>query len=399
MDPGPLVAVRYGRFRFFAFPESDPTSIFARRVVRWTLPRSEGTAQHVVVQGFEIDVLRFRETAFAHLAARADDPGVRVRLEPTPYAPSDDPPWRAAGAWLPGLALVAAPAAAAGSPPSAALAARDRFVWLAAALFAVIGAGLWFLRRTVRAEMDLAGRKAEFVAAVSHELRTPLTGIRMYADMLRDGWVKDEATAREYYVAMANESDRLGRLVQNVLDFSALERGSKPFSFARGSPATPVRDAIASLEPHVTSRGFAVQSAIPDDLPGIDHDADVVRQIVINLVDNAVKYAATGDGERTIGVALAGTAEGGVDLTVRDHGPGLEPAEAERLFAPFERGAIATRAAIPGAGLGLALVRRFADAHGGRVTTERPPGGGLRVRVSFPAPVRRPPPRPPRPPR
>jgi len=372
--------VSYGRFRFFAFPESNPTSIFARRIVRWANWGTPG--ETTLVQGFEIDVRSFREGVFGRLEARADDPEVRVRLEPTPLWESSDRPWRGAGDWLPGLALVADPTDSP-HPPSAALAARDRFVMLAAALCAVIAAGLWFIHRTVRAEMDLAGRKAEFVAAVSHELRTPLTGIRMYADMLRDGWVKDEETAQEYYVAMANESDRLGRLVQNVLDFSALERGSKQFAFERGSLATPVREAVAALDPHVTGRGFKTVLRVPDDLPDVDRDADVVRQIVINLIDNAVKYAASGDGERTITVALA-PREGGVDLTVRDRGPGLEPEDAKAIFAPFERGRLATRAAIPGAGLGLALVRRFAESHGGTVRSEQPEGGGARFRVTFP---------------
>jgi signal transduction histidine kinase len=370
-----VVTVEYGAFRY----RVTTSGVLALRPVRW----NEDGRFRVLWQGFLIDYLSFVSDTFPALAARAGDPEVVARVVDTPVSLFAYPPNRSLGPMIPGLSLQAEERDP-DAPARSIAAAQERFVLLIGALFAVIGVGLYLLHRTVRAELELARRRSDFVSAVSHELRTPLTGIRMYADMLRDGWVGEE-TVKEYHEAMARESERLSRLVQNVLDFSALEKGRKDYRFERGDLAEPVRAAVDLLEPYLTEKGFRVEADLPDDLPEVDRDADAVQQCVVNLVDNAVKYAKGGEPPE-IEVSLARSGES-IDLTVRDHGPGIPAADRDRVFETFFRRAAPEAAEVGGAGLGLALVRRCARAHGGDAAAEEAAGGGAVLRVSFPVPA------------
>jgi signal transduction histidine kinase len=369
-----VTTVLYGPLRYHVDPSGD--TVFVRRTVRW----EEGG--RTLRQGFVVDVRAFlRETA-ASLDGIAGDPEVLLRVVPTPPRSYAYPPNRPLSPLFPHLSLLAEEADGSRDAFDSIAGARERFVLLVGALFAVIAAGLFLVRRTVRAEIELARRRADFVAAVSHELRTPLTGIRMYADMLREGWVDDEATVREYHEALARESERLSRLVQNVLDFSALEKGRKDFRMEEGDLAGPVRDAIDLLGPYLAEKGFEVATDLPEDLPPVLRDADAVQQCVVNLLDNAVKYARDRE-PRRIEVALT-RRDGAIDLTVRDHGPGLGPEDRARVFDPFFRGSSPSTREVGGAGLGLSLVRRFARAHGGTAGAEAAPDGGSLFRVTFP---------------
>jgi signal transduction histidine kinase len=328
-----------------------------------------------------VNVDQFLHETFPALVDWAGDPEVSLKIIDTPPSVFTHPPNRPLGPRLPGFSLIAED-----RDPDSAIrevsGARDRFVLLVAALFIVIGVGLTILRRTVSAEVTLARRRSDFVSAVSHELRTPLTGIRMYADMLRDGWVKDEETVRHYHESMARESERLSRLVQNVLDFSALEKNRKDYKMVRGGLAESALAAVDLLAPYLDQKGFRVELAVAEDLPDVMRDADSVQQCVVNLVDNAVKYARNHEPkEIEVGIGRRGDH---VDLTVRDHGPGLSAKEKERAFEPFFRGRSPVATEVGGAGLGLALVSRFARAHRGTATFEDAPGGGALIRVSFP---------------
>ena len=255
--------------------------------------------------------------------------------------------------------------------------AEDRVNWILGVTAVVVALGLLFSWRAVRAETKLAERKADFVSAVSHELRTPLTSIRMYADMLKEGWVGDEGTADDYFNLISAEAERLARLVNNVLDFSRLEKGSKNFDMRLGDPAVVVRDTVEMLRPYLREKGFDLAVEVPDSLPDCSFDKDALTQILVNLIDNAVKY-----GEREVRVeAVANNGE--VILRVLDRGPGVPPAEREQIFEAFHRGANAKAGG--GSGLGLALVGAYAEAHNARVEVGDREGGGAVFALRLPA--------------
>jgi len=255
-----------------------------------------------------------------------------------------------------------------------------RVTWILAAMGAMVLLGGLFAWRAVRAEAMLAERKSEFVSAVSHELRTPITSIRMYADMLKEGWVKDSDTARDYFALISSESERLARLVNNVLDFSRIERGRKTFDFNLGDPAPVVRETAELLRPYLREKGFALEVAVPETLPACSFDKDALIQMLVNLLDNAVKY---GDGGGAREVRVEAEARGGeVALRVCDRGPGVPAAERERIFLPFQRGSNAT--AVGGSGLGLSLVRHTMEAHRGRAAILDREGGGAAFELSLP---------------
>ncbi|MHC4938272.1 MAG: sensor histidine kinase [Planctomycetota bacterium] len=266
--------------------------------------------------------------------------------------------------------------------PSTALAntlagAEERVNWILGITAVVVVLGLLFAWRAVRAESKLAERKADFVSAVSHELRTPLTSIRMYADMLKEGWVGDEHTADDYFELISAESERLARLVNNVLDFSRIEKGSKNFDMRLGDPAAVVHDTIEMLRPYLRDKGFELTVEMPDKLPECSFDKDALTQILVNLIDNAVKY-----GEKEVRVeALAD--DGEVVLRVLDRGPGVPGGDREQIFEAFHRGRNAKAGG--GSGLGLALVEAYARAHNARVEVGDREGGGAVFAVRLPA--------------
>jgi len=287
------------------------------------------------------------------------------------------PPGRAADPVLmpPGyvLAFDVHPAAALASDVAT---AEGRLAWTLGVTAFIVLLGSLFVWRALRAESRLAARKAEFVSAVSHELRTPLTSIRMYADMLKEGWVKDEAAARDYFALIAAESERLARLVNNVLDFSRIERGRKTFDMRIGDPAPVVREAAEVLRPYLREKGLRLELEVPETLPATGFDHDALVQILVNLIDNAARH-----GKEEVRIeATAG--EGGVVLRVLDRGPGVPAEERERIFDPFTRGQSATGG---GSGLGLALVRHYALAHHGRIEVTDRDGGGAVFSLVLPA--------------
>jgi signal transduction histidine kinase len=244
------------------------------------------------------------------------------------------------------------------------------------------GAGLFALYRMVAVALRYAEQRSNFVAAVSHELKTPLTAIRMYGEMLRDGLVPTEDKRAEYYRTITAESERLSRLIDNVLEFARGERGERPLALRAGPLGAEVASLCEALRPHATEAGFELALALPRDLPDVRFDRDAVAQILVNLVDNALKYARNA-GQRMVEISCARAGDS-VALRVRDHGPGVPPAELGRIFELFHRGEGELARATRGTGLGLALVRSLAGRMGARVSARNAEGGGLEVEVLLP---------------
>jgi signal transduction histidine kinase len=259
-----------------------------------------------------------------------------------------------------------------------------RYVYaLSGALFAVAVLGLVALYRLVSVRLAFAERRSNFVAAVSHELKTPLTAIRMYGEMLRDGIVSSDAKRQDYYRHITAESERLSRLINNVLEFSRLEKGVRDVALTTEPLAPVVREAAELVRPHVEAEGFALRLEVADALPPVRFERDALLQVLFNLVDNAVKYARDG-AERSITICAV-PHDGGVRLAVRDSGSGVPERHLAHVFEPFYRGEHELTRRHRGTGLGLALVRGLVDRMGGRVEGRNAPGGGFEVTVALPA--------------
>ncbi|MCA1570279.1 MAG: HAMP domain-containing histidine kinase, partial [Chloroflexi bacterium] len=261
--------------------------------------------------------------------------------------------------------------------------ALPQLLFYAAALLMVLGVtgvGAFLLWRDVRREMRLGELRAQFVASVSHELKTPLTSIRMFADTLRMARGIDESTRGEYLDTIINESERLTRLLNNVLDFSRIEQERRTYRLQPAHLPDVLRAAVRTLEYPLAQDGFELRLEIDDGLPPVNADADAVQQAVLNLLTNAIKYSGT---SRRIDLSLA--ARGGhATIAVTDHGLGVTPQDRPRLFERFYRARTPENQYIPGTGLGLTIVEHIVSAHGGTVTCESTPGGGSTFSMTLP---------------
>ncbi|MFN0053851.1 MAG: sensor histidine kinase [Planctomycetales bacterium] len=216
--------------------------------------------------------------------------------------------------------------------------------------------------------LALSERRADFVSAVTHELRTPLTTFRMYAEMLAEGMVPDEARRRDYLKTLQVEAIRLTHLVENVLAYARLERGG----LGNRLQPTAVEELLATATSRLRDRAEQARLMLTCELADAHRslvvwaDPSAVEQILFNLVDNACKYASGGDDRRVeISTQLD---RDRFCIRVRDHGPGLPVELRTHLFQPFRKSAEAAASTAPGVGLGLSLSRRLARDMRGDLT-------------------------------
>jgi signal transduction histidine kinase len=267
-----------------------------------------------------------------------------------------------------------------GSIDAAVRSQQRRNTALSASILGVLGlsAGLvFFSARRLRA---IATQQVEFVASVSHELRTPLAVIRSAADNLADGVVQDKEQTKRYGSLIRDESVRLADMVEHVLEFAGAD---SPGRSERGpmDAAEAVRAAVKSMESLAADRAGKVAVDVPPEPLRVNGDLSNLTRAVSNLLGNALKYG--GDSPRV--TVRARAVQGAVEINVSDLGPGLSPSEMPRLFEPFYRGQRASEAHIPGSGLGLALVKRIVESHGGRVSAASENGGGAVFTIVLPA--------------
>jgi signal transduction histidine kinase len=251
---------------------------------------------------------------------------------------------------------------------------------LAGLMLLALIAALAIERASRRAE-ELGQQKSAFISAISHELRTPLTTLRMNAEMLRDGMVGEDKRER-MYGHMANESVRLSHLVENVLEISRLEEGRRPLRPTEVDLGELVDGVVASQGVLCEDKGFTLSATLPDGPLTLTCDRQAVEQVLINLVDNAVKYAGDGD-EREVSIEVA-PKESAIELHVLDRGPGVPEIDRAKVFDRFFRVERDGREHVVGTGLGLALVRDLARAHGGDVEVRDRAGGGADFVVTLP---------------
>ncbi len=247
-------------------------------------------------------------------------------------------------------------------------------------LLLVVVAGIVATYRLVRRETEMAALKADFVANVSHDLKTPLSVIRMFGETLEMGRLPDEAARREYYRVITRESERLTRLIDNVLDFSRIERGRRTYAPVPTAVEPLVRETLEAFSVPLAQQGFKVDVQVAPDLPEVPIDADAVGQALANLIDNAIKYSAD---RKSLSVE-ARIEQDQLALGVADEGIGIPREEQTRIFDKFYRVGRSETQGRRGSGVGLALVRHVAEAHGGRVTVTSRPGAGSRFTLWFP---------------
>jgi signal transduction histidine kinase len=251
---------------------------------------------------------------------------------------------------------------------------------IVALLLLTLGVGAVALGQ-LRRERELGHMRDDFISGVSHELRTPLAQIRMFAELDEGGKLRTPEERRRATRAIHRESKRLTHLVENILRFSRLRRAPGESLLREEIPlATAIDELVESYEPLADTRGVKIRTVVPAELTTVA-SRDALNQIMVNLLDNAVKYGPTGQT-----VTVRAMREGGrVRLTVDDEGPGVPPQDRRRVWEPYRRLERDVQARRPGTGIGLAVVAELTALHGGRAWIEDAPGGGARFVVELAA--------------
>lgn len=240
--------------------------------------------------------------------------------------------------------------------------------------------GIVVLLRDITERKKLEEMRSEFVANVSHELRTPLTSIRGYLETLLDGASEDPAATRHFLEIMNKETERLTRLVDDLLDLSKIEERRVVYRWQPVQLADTISRVVTMFEPQANEKNLVLTAEVPADLPAVYGDPDMLTQVLINLVDNAVKYTPAG-GKVTV---LAGVTGGDVRVSVTDTGIGIPPESLPRIFERFYRVDKARSRELGGTGVGLAIVKHIIRAHGGKTYVESTVGKGSTFSFSLP---------------
>jgi signal transduction histidine kinase len=237
--------------------------------------------------------------------------------------------------------------------------------------------GGYFFWRDTQRDLRLVAMRSQFVSSVSHELKTPLTAIRMFAETLRLGRTEHRD---EYLDTILNESERLSRLLNNVLDFSKIEQGKRHYRLQAHAIAPIVISAVRTMRYPLEQQGFAVRLDVDDDSLAASCDPDALEQAILNLLSNAMKYS---DLDRSITLRVT-RIDNNASIEVTDRGIGIPPAEQTRIFEKFYRGTEPDHQRVAGTGLGLTLVEHTVHAHRGTITVDSAPGKGSTFTIRLP---------------
>ncbi len=253
------------------------------------------------------------------------------------------------------------------------------YFWTIITLIIVLIFGAFLIVRTISHEMEIIKIKSDFVSSVSHEFKTPLTSIKALAERLQEGKVKDQSKAEQYFSIISQDTEKLTRLVKNILDFSRIEEGKKEYEFKETDVAQLVAQQIENFRKDEIQKDVKIQAQIPKNIPHLLADKDALSQAIINLLDNASKFS--GD-KKEIYINLKSDAEN-VIIEVKDKGIGIPHDEINKIFDKFYQGKNALRQSVKGTGLGLTLVKHTVEAHGGRISVESNIGQGSTFSLIF----------------
>jgi len=240
--------------------------------------------------------------------------------------------------------------------------------------------GLFAIYKSARAVVDLADRRTRFVSSVTHEVKTPLTNIRMYAEMLEQKMASDPEKEQSYFRILGSESARLSRLIDNVLEFSKLENRQRSFDMREGNLADVIKETVEIMQEKLRQEGFAL-NVEEVDIPGFRYDREVMIQILINLIENSVKFGkALPRKEITISVRPEGK---WIRIRVSDTGPGIPRHALKKVFDDFYRVEGPLTRSTSGTGIGLSLVKKFVTAMGGSISARNNDGPGCTITISL----------------
>jgi signal transduction histidine kinase len=260
-------------------------------------------------------------------------------------------------------------------------ASRQTLNIMVAILVAVFLLGLGAIYRSAHAMVDLSERRARFVSSVTHELKTPLTNIRMYAEMLEQGIARDTTREQDYLRVVGSESARLSRLINNVLELSRLEKKQRHFDIRKGDFLNVLEEVQEVMAEKLRHEGFSL-TVVPTDGQQFSYDREVMVQILINLIENSIKF---GRQSATRHITIDVTKhEDHVDVTVADTGPGIPRHALKKVFDDFYRVEDALTRTTGGTGIGLSLVKKFMQAMRGSVTAANNNGPGCTVTLRLP---------------
>ena len=247
-------------------------------------------------------------------------------------------------------------------------------------LLLVLITSVIFVYRSVKKELEFAQAKADFVSNVSHELRTPLALISMFAETLEMDRVKTEEKKKEYYSIISHESNRLGKIVNTILNFSKMEAGKRKFIFAEEDLNEVIIQVYQNYSYHLYNKGFEFEYEPGIDIQKIMIDREAVSEAIVNLIDNAVKYSI----ESKFIKMIIGNENGFVFIEIQDKGIGISEEDQKKVFDKFYRVSSGLVHTTKGTGLGLSLVNQIMDAHKGKIILKSKLGEGSSFKLLFP---------------
>lgn len=342
--------------------------VVSRASLQSVLYRSDADTGGAVIRNADASVSLF-DPQYDQMAGRSGRGG-RGRGPGTGRGPSPD-----AGRWIMYVRHRA------GSLEAVASRARLLNLAVTGGLLALMVATLFALIRSIRRSQQLADLQMEFVAGVSHELRTPLTVIHTAAYNLRGKLSNNPAQVERYGELIQQESGRLKEIVENVLQFSSVQAGRVIQEREPVSVESVIEQAVESAKPLIAGAQCTVEKNIAPGLPKLMGDPLALRQALANLVGNAAKYGGAPD--RWIGIFARRSGEA-VEIRVVDRGPGIPSSEQAHIFDPFFRGARAVQDQVHGTGLGLSLVKKIVEAHGGTIRVKSEPMKGSEFIMTIP---------------
>jgi signal transduction histidine kinase len=251
---------------------------------------------------------------------------------------------------------------------------------MVAVLTGVILLGSLAIYHSARVVTELSERRSGFVSSVTHELKTPLTNIRMYIEMLEHGIASDPEREMEYYRILGSESARLSRLINNVLEFSKLEKRQRQLDLREGALDEVFAEVGDAMQERLRQEGFTLTVENLLDRP-FRYDREVMVQVLINLIENSVKFGQCAP-RREIAVRVRSEGDRAV-IQVSDTGPGIPRHALKKIFDDFYRVDNDLTRTTKGTGIGLALVKRFVETMGGRVSAANNDGPGCTITISF----------------
>lgn len=243
-----------------------------------------------------------------------------------------------------------------------------------------------FYERASKEKLDELNRlKTEFISTFSHELRTPMSSIQGLTEILLRGKIKDKTKQKELLAVIASESGRLSRLIHNILDFGKIEQQVKTFSFQKTDVIPLIEEVMRIFYHELETQGFVFRLNLPEEPVFLSLDRDSVKQVLINLIDNAINYSSV---NKEVEVAILDRPKE-VEIRVQDKGIGVCLEDQEKIFDKFYRASEGAKINLKGVGLGLKIVKHVMTAHQGEIRVESQVGRGSTFRLIFPKDLKR----------